>query len=169
MRKLLISTFCTLLLAAVATAQEAKKPLSPKQQVEYRTNNKTITVDYSAPSVRGRRIFGELVPYGQLWRTGANQATTLTTTADLMIGSLHVPAGTYTLFTIPTEKEWTLVVSKQTGLWGTNKYDQAQDLGRVKMSVVPLNTPVEQFTIAVGDTLALSWENTRAWVPVIVH
>lgn len=169
MRKLSILTLCTLVLTAAAVAQEAAKPLSPKQQVQYTVKGRKITIDYSAPSVRGRRIMGELVPYGQVWRTGANAATTLTTEADLMIGSLHVPAGKYSLFTIPGEKEWTLIVNKQTGKWGT-QYDQSQDLGRVKLAVAPkLKTPVEQFAIGIDKTLSFTWENTKAWVPVVVH
>lgn len=169
MRKLSILTLCTLLLTAAAVAQETAKPLSPKQQVQYTANGKKITIDYSAPSLRGRRIMGALVPYGQVWRTGANAATTLTTEADLMIGSLHVPAGKYSLYTIPGEKEWTLIVSKQTGQWGT-RYDPSQDLGRVKLMVAPkLEKPVEQFAIGIGKTLSFTWENTKAWVPVIVH
>ena len=169
MRKLSLLTLSTLLVAAAAVAQEpAKKPLSPKQQVTHTAGGKKITIDYSAPSVRGRKIMGELVPYGQVWRTGANAATTLTTTADLMIGKLHVPAGTYTLYTIPGEKEWTLIVNKKTGQWGT-EYDASQDLGRTKMTVVKLKEPVEQFAIGIDKTLALSWENTKVWVPVVVH
>ncbi|HEX6098813.1 MAG TPA: DUF2911 domain-containing protein [Thermoanaerobaculia bacterium] len=171
MRKLTTLAFCTLFLATAALAQhggEAKKPLSPATKAEATVKGKKITVDYSAPSKRGRAIMGELVPYGKVWRTGANAATTLTTEADLMIGSLHVPAGKYTLFTIPGEKEWTLIVNKQTGQWGTN-YDEKQDLGRVKLTVVPVQKPVETFNIAVGDTLAFSWDNTKAWVPVVVH
>lgn len=160
----------TLLVAGAAFAQEpAKKPLSPPQQVQYTTNGKTITIDYSAPSKRGRAIFGELVPYGQVWRTGANAATTLTTDTGLMIGSLHVPAGKYTLFTIPGEKEWTLIVNKQTGQWGT-RYDEKQDLGRVTMKVAaPLKTPVETFAIGIDKTLSFSWDTTKAWIPVVVH
>jgi hypothetical protein len=171
MRKLTTLALATLFLATAALAQhggEAKKPLSPASKAEATVKGKKITVDYSAPSKRGRTILGELVPYGKVWRTGANAATTLTTEADLMIGSLHVPAGKYTLFTIPGEKEWTLIVNKQTGQWGTN-YDEKQDLGRVKLTVVPVQKPVETFNIAVGDTLALTWDNTKAWVPVVVH
>jgi len=171
MRKLSILTLCTLLLtAAAAVADEpAKKPLSPPQQVQYSANGKKVTIDYSAPSMRGRKIIGELVPYGQVWRTGANAATTLTTEADLMIGSLHVPAGKYTLFTVPGAKEWTLIVSKKTGQWGT-QYDETQDLGRVRMTVAPkLKTPVEQFAIGIDKSLSFTWEHTKAWVPVVVH
>ena len=112
---------------------------------------------------------GALVPYGKVWRTGANAATTLKTEADLMIGTLHVPAGTYTLYTIPGETEWTLIVNKQNGQWGTN-YDEAQDLGRVTMKVSPVKDTVETFVIGIDKSaLSLTWENTRATVPVMVH
>jgi hypothetical protein len=162
----------SLFLVTAAVAQESQKPKSPPQQVQYTTNGKKITIDYSAPSKRGRVIFGTddaLVPYGQVWRTGANAATTLTTDADLMIGSLHVPAGKYTLYTIPGPKEWTLIVNKQTGQWGT-KYDEKQDLGRVKMKVAsPLKKPVETFAIGIDKTLSFTWDTTKAWIPVVVH
>jgi hypothetical protein len=161
----------SLFLATAAVAQEpAKKPKSPPQQVQYTANGKKVTIDYSAPSKRGRAIFGTdtLVPYGQVWRTGANAATTLTTEADLMIGSLHVPAGKYTLYTIPGEKEWTLIVNKQTGQWGT-EYDEKQDLGRVKLKVAPVKQPVETFAIGIDKTLSFTWDTTKAWIPVVVH
>lgn len=172
MRKTAAVTLSTLVLfafAALADQEPKKAPLSPPQEVKWQTNGKNITVNYSAPSKRGRQIMGKLVPYGQVWRTGANAATTLTTDVDLMIGSLHVPAGKYTLFTIPGEKEWTLIVNKQTGQWGTN-YDQSQDLGRVKMTVKPVKDTVEQFAIGVdAKALTLTWENTQASVPVMIH
>ena len=171
MRKLTAVTLSTLVLFAFAASADhdtAKKPLSPPQEVKYSANGKHVTVNYNAPSKRGRAIMGSLVPYGKVWRTGANAATTLTTTTDLMLGSLHVPAGKYSLYTIPGEKEWTLIVNKQTGQWGTN-YDEKQDLGRVKMKVTRLDKPVEQFAIAVDKNLTLSWENTQASVPVLVH
>lgn len=176
MRQSISLTAALCLVAAVAAAQhgEAKKPLSPPAKAEATIGGKSVTIEYSAPSKRNRVIMGELVPYGKVWRTGANAATTLKTDADLMIGTLHVPAGTYTLFTIPGVKEWTLIVNKQTGQWGTN-YDEAQDLGRVKMTVKPSKSVVETFTIAVkpGDakngTLTMAWENVEASVPVVVH
>jgi hypothetical protein len=169
MRKAAILTLCTFLATAALTAAEAKKPLSPPAKAEATLKGKAVTIDYSAPSKRGRTIMGELVPYGQVWRAGANAATTLTSAVDLMIGTLHVPAGTYTLYAIPAEKEWTLIVNKQTGQWGT-KYDEAQDLGRTKMRVAKLDKPVETFRIAIDDkTLSMTWDDTKAWVPVIVH
>ena len=175
MRKLATLTLA-LLVTTAAFAQEAKKPLSPPAKASATLGGKQISIDYSAPSKRDRAIIGGLVPYGQVWRTGANAATTLTTATDLMIGTIHVPAGTYTLYTIPGEKEWTLIVNKQTGQWGT-KYDQAQDLGRTKMAVTPVKDTVETFAISLDPTpkknnqgtLALTWENTRASVPVMVH
>lgn len=171
MRKLTILTLCTLFLTAAVTAEEAKKkPLSPPAKAEAKIKGKLVTIDYSAPSKRNRTVMGELVPYGKVWRTGANGATTLKTETNLMLGTLHVPPGTYTLYTIPGEKEWTLIVSKKTGQWGTD-YDATQDLGRTKMSVAPkLAQPVETFNISVDDKkLAMAWENTKVWVPVMAH
>ncbi|HUP49954.1 MAG TPA: DUF2911 domain-containing protein [Thermoanaerobaculia bacterium] len=161
------------LVAAAATAQ-GQKPLSPPAKAEASIAGKKLTVDYNAPSKRGRVIMGELVPYGKVWRTGANSATTLSTEADLTIGGLNVPAGTYTLFTIPGEKEWTLIVNKQTGQWGT-RYDQSQDLGRVKMTVNPVKETVETFVIDIKPgsgnegVLRMRWENTEASVPLMVR
>lgn len=161
------------LAAAPATAQQGQ-PLSPPAKATASVGDHTVTVDYSSPRVRGRQIMGGLVPYGKVWRTGANAATTLTTSGDLTIGDLHVPAGKYTLYTIPGETEWTLIVNKQTGQWGTN-YDQAQDLGRVPMKVAELDAPREEMTIAVtpGEagkaTLAIEWESTSATVELTAH
>jgi hypothetical protein len=171
MRKPAILILCLLFTAAAALAEqeaEPKKPLSPPAKAEATLDGKKVTIDYSAPSKRSRVIMGGLVPYGQVWRTGANAATTLTTAADLMIGTLHVPKGTYTLYSIPGETEWTLIVNKQTGQWGT-EYNAAQDLGRVKMTVTPVKDTVETFVIGIGKALTLTWENTRASVPVAVH
>lgn len=176
MRRIAVVSLGLALTAAVAIADHdtEKKPLSPAAKAEATIGGKKLSVDYSAPSMRGRTIMGELVPYGKVWRTGANAATTLKSETGLMIGSLHVPAGSYTLFTIPGEKEWTLIVNKQTGQWGT-RYDASQDLGRVKMNVKSLDRPVETFTIDIRPgtgkkgTLALAWEKTEASVPVMVH
>ena len=167
MRKTATLIISILFIAAAAMAQE-KKPLSPPAKAEATIGGKKVTVDYSAPSKRGRKIMDGLVPFGQVWRTGANAATTLTTETDLMIGTLHVPAGKYTLYSIPGEKEWTLIVNKQTGQWGT-EYNEAQDLGRVKMSVSPVKDTVETFVIGLDKNLSLTWENTKAWVPLSAH
>jgi Protein of unknown function (DUF2911) len=152
---------------------DQKPPASPPAQASVKFGSKTVTIDYSAPSMRGRKIFGGLVPYDHWWRTGANSATTLKTDISLKIGSLSVPPGTYTLYTIPATSGWTLIVNKQTGQWGT-KYDETQDLGRVKMAegVIP-SSPVETFQIKFTHTkdlvteLHLVWETTDVYVEVI--
>ncbi len=173
MRKISSIVFCTVLFATAVLAEE-KKPLSPPAKAEATIGGSKVTIAYSAPSKRARKIMGELVPYGKVWRTGANAATSLVTSGDLMIGSVHVPAGSYTLYTIPGEKEWTLIVSKETGQWGSN-YDETKDLGRAKMTFKALPKTVETFVITLESTgpksgmLKLAWENTEASVPVAVH
>lgn len=161
-------------LLAQHNAAAAKKPLSPAATAKATVGSAEIAVNYSAPSARGRKIMGELVPYGKVWRTGANAATTLTTDADLKIGDLDVPKGTYTLYSIPEADGWTLIVNKQTGQWGTN-YDAEQDLGRVKMTANRTESPVETFVIDFHDlgtdkgTMRMAWENTEASAPVVVN
>jgi len=147
---------------------------SAHESVTATLNGKKVTIEYGRPQMKGREIFGKLVPYGQVWRTGADEATTLTTEGDLMLGSLHVPAGTYALFTIPGEKEWTLIVNKTAKQWGAFKYDQAADLGRVKMAVKSLASPVEVFTIAIEaqggkGELKMHWDKTEASIPIMMH
>jgi len=160
----LIALGC-LLAFGVAALAAPQRP-SPPGTAETTINGKKITIKYSRPSAKGRKIFGGLVPYGQVWRTGANEATSLTTDADLMFGSVKVPKGSYTLYTLPTEGGWKLIINKQTGQWGT-VYEQGQDLARVDMKTSKLSAPVEQFTITLSSkgstgTLKLDWENTSA-------
>jgi len=153
------------------TPANPKKPISAPMKADVILPNGTITIDYSAPSTRGRTIFGGLVPYGEVWRTGANAATTLRTSSALQIGDLNVPAGTYTLYSLPTADGWTLIVNKQTGQWGT-VYDKAQDLGRVAMSTGTNSVPVETFlidfekTVGQNTELHLKWANVDASVVV---
>jgi hypothetical protein len=144
---------------------DPKKPISAPMKAEAILPNATITIDYSAPSMRGRTIFGGLVPYGEVWRTGANAATTLRTSAALQIGDLNVPAGTYTLYSLPTADGWTLIVNKQTGQWGT-VYDKGQDLGRVNMSTGSTAMPVETFVIDFEKTLGQTTELHLKWAGV---
>src|SRR5437868_11200408 len=109
-----------LLSASDARAQDkASRPSPPAKATCKLTDGKTITVDYSSPRAKGRKIYGGLVPYGQVWRAGANEATTFVTDTDLNVGGKTVPAGSYTMFAIPAEDKWTLVISKKTGEWGT--------------------------------------------------
>ncbi|MEM6646676.1 MAG: DUF2911 domain-containing protein [Bacteroidota bacterium] len=132
----------------------------------------TITVDFGQPLRRGRAIWGALVPFGEVWRTGANRATHFTTTADLDVGGLAVPAGTYTLFSIPEADGGTLIINKETGQGGRS-HDPAQDLGRVNATIANLPSPVEAFTIAVldlpeGGQLQIQWNEKAMVVPFSV-
>ena len=162
--------------ARPAAQQQGQQPLSPRDTVHFQAaSGQHVYIDYGRPGMRGRRIMGELVPFGRVWRTGANAATTLVTPRDLRVGGTTVPAGTYTLYTLPGESAWQLIINKQTGQWGT-EYDQAQDLARIPMRVERTPAPVEQFTIAMEPgggnilNLVLTWENTRASVPMeLVH
>src|ERR1700678_261309 len=105
--------------AARAQQDKAQRPSPPAKADCSFTDGKTVHIDSSAPRVKGRKIFGDLVPYDQAWRTGANEATTFVIDTNLMVGDQTVPAGSYTLFTVPSQKTWTLIVSKKTGEWGT--------------------------------------------------
>jgi len=153
--------------ASLAQQDKSKRPSPPAKADCALADGKTITVDYSSPRMRGRKIYGGLVPYGQIWRAGANEATTFVTQANLVVAGKEVPAGSYTLFTIPGEDRWTLILSKKTGEWGTSYPGEANDLLRVSMNVEKLSSPVENFTIAFDPagsscTMRLDWELTRA-------
>ena len=165
MRILLVTS----LLAALAVPSFAQRPrVSPHETVNGKAGKANITIEYGRPSLKGRKaVGGQLVPFGQVWRTGADEATILTTDAELMIGTLAVPAGSYSLFTLPAEKEWKLIVNKTAKQWGAFSYKEADDLGRTAMKVKALAAPVEQFTIAIKDgMIVMSWENTEVSVPV---
>jgi hypothetical protein len=144
-------------------------PLSPADSVRASVSGANVSINYQRPSVRGRVIFGgSVVPFGAVWRTGANSATGFVTDRDLMVNGVRVPAGSYTLWTIPDRNSWQLIFNKQTGQWGT-VYNQVEDLARIPMNVEHLTTPVEQFTMEIeAGRLSLSWENTRAWVPITI-
>lgn len=181
MQKSRVLSFAVALIAltTMAVAQNGgmqnnskKPPLSPPGQASVTfADGNTVTIDYSRPSMRNRKIFGGLVPYDQVWRTGANAATSLKTTTDLNIGGTNVPKGNYTIYTLPGMNKWELIINKQVGQWGT-EYNQGQDLARIPMKVSQRPAGLETFTISFdktgGDaaTLKLDWENTTATVDV---
>ena len=146
--------------------------LSPTDTVHAMVGGATVSIVYGRPSVRGRVIFGNVVPWNVWWRTGANSATTMVTDKDLVIGGAAVPAGEYTLFTLPGPTAWKLIISKRTKEWGT-EYDPTMDLARVDMTVSALAAPVEMMSIAItpqgaGAMLTVSWERTSASVAMQV-
>jgi hypothetical protein len=166
---------CIGLTALIGVQAQNKKPvLSPPADTSQTVDGKTVSIHYSAPSLRGRKVFGAVVPYDKVWRTGANPATTLKTEANLKIGTATVPAGTYTLYTLPSTGTWKLIINKQTGQWGT-EYHQDRDLARVDMKKETLSSPQEAMSITLepfkGKTssLHIRWETTDVSVPVVAE
>lgn len=159
-------------LVSSACAQDKSSRPSPPAKAECKlAGGKAVTVDYSSPRAKGRKVYGGLVPYGKVWRAGANEATTFVTDGDVVVGGATVPAGSYTIFAIPNADKWTLVISKKTGEWGTAYPGEKEDLARVDMQVAKLPSPVENFTIAFDPsgsscTMHMDWETTRAAVNV---
>src|SRR5258707_10134828 len=130
-------------IALHAQQDKSKRPSPPATAKCDLPGGGSITVDYSSPQVKGRKIFGGLVPYGEPWRTGANEATTFVTTADLMIGGKHVPTGKYTIFTVPNKDKWVLIVSKKTGEWGIPYPGADMDVARGDMNASTTASAVE--------------------------
>jgi hypothetical protein len=155
-----------------AQQDKSKRPSPPGTAECQFADGKTVHVDYSRPSMKGRKIYGGLVPYDKEWRTGANEASTFVANTNVDVGGLKVPAGNYTLFTVPSQKQWALIISKKTGEWGVPYPGKSEDLGRAPMRSEELSTPVEQFTISFertspdACTLRMDWETTRAEVSV---
>jgi hypothetical protein len=164
--RLIASALLAVAAAATTAAAQPGRQASPRDTARATIGGGSVLVDYGRPFARGRTIFAAdgLVPYGRVWRTGANAATTLVTARDLMIGNTRVPAGTYTLYSLPTADAWHLIVNRQTGQWGTD-YDQSRDLARIPMRVTTLPAPVEQFTIAIeNQALVMRWANRQGSV-----
>lgn len=138
---------------------------SPKVTAE----SKNTKISYGQPSKKGREIFGKLIPFGQVWRTGANEATEITFAKDVTFGETKVKAGTYSLFTIPGEKEWSVILNSELKQWGSYGYDKikAKNVAEVKVSVKALDAVVEKMTIATDDTnVTISWDKTAVSVPL---
>ena len=165
-------------LGALALAQSGPpagrgRYTSPIASTSVEIAGKKISVEYYAPSMHGRTVMGGLVPYGTVWCTGANYATKITTEAPLQIGDLNLPKGAYSIWTLPNEKEWMLIVNKETGQFHLN-YNASYDFGRTKMNLKTLPSPVETFRIDLRNdggnkgTLALVWEKTEASIPFTV-
>lgn len=160
------------LVAASFSIAEEKPRVSPHETVTANIDGSDVTIVYGRPYTKDpksgtpRKIWGELVPFGKVWRAGADEATLLTTKETFDIGGTSVPAGTYSLFVLPESGGAKLIVNKQTGQWGT-KYDEKQDLARIDMKKEAADKQVDQFTIAIeknpagGGTLKLVWENTQ--------
>jgi len=173
MRTLLVVAALALLPCSL-DAQLSIAPASPHAQLTQQVGLANVTLDYSRPSVNEREIFGGLIAFGKIWRTGANASTKLTFDRDVRFGGEDVPAGTYALYTIPGAERWTIVLHTNTELWGAGNYDASQDLLRVDVPVVKLADHVESLTLDFqnfhfeGADLVIRWDDTQVAVPVEV-
>jgi hypothetical protein len=165
------AVFALAIFASPLSAQQdkSKRPSPPASAQCTFPDGKTLKVDYSSPRMRGRKIYGGLVPYGKVWRVGANEATTFVPDADVMVGDKTVPAGNYTMFAVPEPGKWTLIISKKTGEWGIPYPGAQYDFTRVPMEVSKLKTPLEDFTISFAHTndgcsMRFDWATTRATI-----
>jgi hypothetical protein len=166
-----IAFFTGLLFTLTLAAACQSKPSPPAKATCDLGGGKMIETSYSSPRMKGRKIFGGLVPFGEVWRTGANEATTFVPSANVTVGGKAVPAGSYTIFTVPTADKWTLIINKKTGEWGIPYKYESDELARIEMKVSKLPSPVENFTISYekdsgGCMLRIDWETTRASVDI---
>ncbi len=171
-KQIALSVLLTVAFTTAAVAQMGGGKPSPAASTTCNLGGgKSIKTDYSSPRMKGRKIYGDLVPFGEVWRTGANEATTFVPSADVSVGGKTVPAGNYTIFTVPTADKWTLIINKTTGEWGIPYKYESNELARVDMKVSKLPSPVENFTISYaksgdGCTMQIDWERTRASVEI---
>lgn len=171
--------FSALLLSATLSTQAQQQPtlklpaLSTTTEITQDFSTGTIELSYSRPSARGRKVFGDLVPYGKNWRTGANSATKIKFSEDVIIGGEEVKAGEYAMYSVPSEGDWEIILNNGTGNWGTNGYDEANDVARFKARSYYTNKHVETFTMQFTNItfstcrLELLWEDTRVVVPIM--
>lgn len=155
-------------LPAQAAAPKLDFPApSPASTLKQRVGVTDIEITFARPGMKGRKIFGGLVPYGKIWRTGANTATKIVFSTPVKLNGAAIPAGTYELFTIPGETEWTVIIHQHKSQWGSYKYDAANDVARVTAKPIALASPIENFAIGLNDlrdtsaTMYLAWEKTR--------
>ena len=147
----------------VSCAQENKdnRP-SPPRKATGKAGAATVSIDYGSPAMKGRKVFGDLVPYGKIWRAGANEATIFEVDSDVKVEGQALPKGKYGLFAIPGESEWTIVFNKTWNQWGSYRYKQEEDALRVKVPARKTSQPVENLTYSVGNgRVTLQWENTE--------
>lgn len=163
-----ITTILAASVALISTTAFAQEPkASPAASATGQADGVTITINYSSPSVKGRTIWGELVPYNEVWRTGANEATTIEFSKDVKVQGKSLSKGKYAFFAIPTDKDWTIIFNKEAKQWGAYKYDQSKDALRINIMPVKSNIMAERLVYTVSPKgFTLSWENLD--IPVMV-
>src|SRR5580700_8720851 len=171
-KRITLLTLLALFTTAALAQMGGGKPSPPASTTCDFGGGKTIKTDYSSPRMKGRKIYGGLVPFGAVWRTGANEATTFVTTADVTVHDKIVPAGSYTMFTVPDGNKWILIINKKTGEWGIPYKYESDEFVRIDMAVTKVDPPVENLEIAYDKmgandcTLRIDWETTRASVHI---
>ena len=170
MRKLLVTAFISFSL--LGFSQFNVPTASPRQKVEQQFSMTKISVDYGRPGVKGRKVFGELVPYGKVWRAGANGATKITFDQNVNFGGKDVMAGSYGLFIVPMEKEWKVILNKDANQWGAYAYDEKLNIAEIMVPVMKLNEKQEWFEVAVNPLdphsaeLLIKWDMTKVVIPI---
>ena len=165
-----ISIFILLTLLCIDGRSQDQR-ISPLDVTTARYKDTYLKIVYSQPQKKGRTIFGALVPYGQVWRTGANEATEITLTTPILIQGKELPAGTYSIFTIPEEKTWTIIINADLGLWGSYNYNPKRDILRMQSNVVDTEAITESFTIDIETNnnlaeLIFRWDRTKISLPI---
>ncbi len=170
--KILAIFFITISFNSNTLAQETLKPLpSPSAVVTMKYENTYVKITYSRPHKRDRKLFGSLIPFGKVWRTGANEASEITVTKDILIGGKKLVAGTYTLFTIPNHDKWKIIINRELGQWGAFDYNAAHNVLTFEVPVQTMTTIYEPFTIAFNQKetttdLLLMWDKTKVSIPI---
>lgn len=168
----LLLPFLVVLCSLNGLAQQAIKPrLSPLAAVSTRYKNTYMKITYGQPHKKGREIFGGLVPFGEVWRTGANEATELTITKDVFLNGVLLKAGTYSIFSVPDKIKWTIIINNELGLWGSYNYNQKLDVMRFDVPVQNLDEVYEPFTIRIDQNndkaeLSMMWDRTKVSIPI---
>lgn len=173
MKRIFITLFIGSALTLTSFAQDLKLPApSPTATIKQDFSTSSIEIVYSRPSMRGRKIFGDLVPFGKVWRTGANSATKIVFNEDVSLNGHALKAGSYALYTVPGEKEWKVIINKGISNWGVSGFDAKDDIAEFTVPVAKTGEPVQSFTISVDNItgtkcdIVLSWENTKVSIPV---
>jgi len=161
-----VDTVTTTETTDIEAPEDKSKRVSPPAQATGTIAGATITIDYGQPSVKGRTIWGDLVPYNKLWRTGANEATTFMTDKDIVIGDASVPPGKYALFTIPSEDSWTLILNTEWEQWGGYDYNDSMDVARITLTPEMMTENTEKLTFEVNEAVVMKWADLSLTLPV---
>jgi len=176
MRRIFFTILLGTLYISSVNAQELKMPApSPTAILKQDFSTSNIEINYSRPSMRGRKVFGGIVPFGEVWRTGANNATKITFGEDVTLNGHAIKAGTYALYTIPSEKEWKIIINTGISNWGVSGFNEKDDVATFTVPVTKTGETVQSFTISIDNItinsadIALAWENTKAVIKVVAE